>query len=45
MNRHVIFHVDQILIDTKVIEDKQEAITIINDVANLIEHTYIKVIK
>lgn len=39
-NRHVIFHVDQILINTKVIEDKHEAVTIINDVAALIESTY-----
>lgn len=43
-NRHVIFHVNQILIDTKVIEDKQEAISIINDVAALIERTYKKII-
>lgn len=41
-NRHVIFHVDQILIATKVIENKQEAISIINDVAVLIERTYKK---
>lgn len=44
-NRHVIFHVDQILIVTKVIEDKQEAISIINEVAALIERTYKKAIK
>lgn len=44
-NRHVIFHVDQILIATKIIEDKQEAISIINDVAALIERTYKKIIK
>lgn len=44
-NRHVIFHVDQILIVTKVIENKQEAISIINEVAALIEHTYKKAIK
>ena len=44
-NRHVIFHVDQILITTKIIEDKQEAISIINDVAALIERTYKKIIK
>lgn len=44
-NRHVIFHVDQILITTKVIETKQEAISIINDVATLIERTYKKAIK
>ncbi|RHC04665.1 viroplasmin family protein [Dorea formicigenerans] len=44
-NRHVIFHVDQILITTKVIENKQEATSIINDVAALIERTYKKAIK
>ena len=44
-NRHVVFHVDQILIATKVIESKQEAISIINDVAALIECTYKKAIK
>lgn len=44
-NRHVIFHVDQILIVTKVIENKQEAISIINEVAALIERTYKKAIK
>ena len=31
--------------DTKIIEDKQEAISIINDVAALIERTYKKIIK
>lgn len=45
VNRHVIFHVDQILVATKVIENKQEAISIINDVAALIERTYKKAIK
>lgn len=44
-NRHVIFHVDQIFINTKVIEDRQEAITIIHEVADLIECTYKKAIK
>ena len=44
-NRHVIFHVDQILINTKVIEDRQEAVTIINDVARLIESTYKRITK
>ena len=44
-NRHVLFHVDQILINTKVIEDRQEAITIINDVARIIEETYKKIRK
>ena len=41
----MIFHVDQILITTKVIENKQEATSIINDVAALIERTYKKAIK
>ena len=44
-NRHVIFHVDQILITTKIIENKQEAVSIINDVAAIIERTYKKAIK
>ncbi len=39
-NRHVIFHADQILIGTKVIEDKHEADEIINTVINLIETSY-----
>lgn len=44
-NRHVIFHVDQILISTKVIENKQEAVSVINEVAALIERTYKKTMK
>lgn len=44
-NRHVLFRVDQIFINTKVIEDKHEAITIINDVAAMIESTYKKAVK
>lgn len=39
-NRHVLFHTDQILINTKIIEDKQEAITTVTEVAALIEDTY-----
>lgn len=42
-NRHVLFHVDQILINTKVIENRQEAITIISEVSELIENTYKKI--
>lgn len=42
-NRHVLFHVDQILINTKVIENRQEAITIISEVSELIENTYRKI--
>ena len=37
--RHVLFHVDQILINTKIIENRQEAITIISEVSELIENT------
>ena len=44
-NRHVIFHADQILIGTKLIEDKHEADEIINTVVNLIESSYINVTK
>lgn len=39
-NRHVIFHTEQILIGTKLIEDKHEADEIINTVINLIETSY-----
>lgn len=39
-NRHVIFHMNQIFIDTKVIESKEEAITTVSEVAELIERTY-----
>lgn len=44
-NRHVLFHVDQILIATKMIESKQEAVSIIDEVAALIERTYKKITK
>lgn len=39
-HRHVSFHMNQLLIDTKVIEKKEEARTIVNDVAQLIESTF-----
>lgn len=39
-NRHVIFHTEQILIGTTLIEDKHEADEIINTVINLIESSY-----
>lgn len=39
-NRHVIFHAEQILIGTKLIENKHEADEIINTVINLIETSY-----
>lgn len=39
-NRHVLFHTEQILIGTKLIEDKHEADEIINTVINLIETSY-----
>lgn len=44
-NRHVIFHADQILIGTKLIEDKHEADEIINTVVNLIESSYANIMK
>lgn len=42
-NRHVIFHADQILIGTTIIEDKHEADEIINTVINLIESSYVNI--
>lgn len=39
-NRHVIFHTEQILIGTTVLEDKHEADEIVNTVLNLIETSY-----
>ena len=42
MNRHVLFHVDQIFISTRMIEDKQEAVTLVYEIAKLIEDTYKK---
>lgn len=42
-NRHVLFHVDNMLIDTKLTENKQDAIDIYNEVTKLIEDTYNKV--
>ena len=39
-NRHVLFHTKQILIGTRLIEDKHEADEIINTVINLIETSY-----
>lgn len=44
-NRHVIFHTNQILIGTKLIEDKHEADEIINTVINLIESSYANINK
>ena len=44
-NRHVIFHANQILIGTKLIEDKHEADEIINTVINLIESSYANINK
>lgn len=41
-NRHVIFHTEQILVGTKLIEKKAEADAIVNDVLNLIETSYTK---
>ncbi len=39
-NRHTLFHTEQILIASRILEDKQEADTIINEVINMIESTY-----
>lgn len=39
-NRHVIFHTEQVLIGTTILEDKQEADEIVNNVLNLIETSY-----
>ena len=39
-NRNVIFHMNQILIATKLIPNRTEAVSTINDVALLIEETY-----
>ncbi|EGT2205241.1 viroplasmin family protein [Clostridioides difficile] len=39
-HRHILFHVDQILISTTLLESKQEADDIVNEVVNLIETTY-----
>ncbi len=44
-NRHVIFHTNQILIGTTILEDKQEADEIVNNVLNLIETSYINISK
>lgn len=44
-NRHVLFHTEQILIGTKLIEDKHEADEIINTVINLIETSYANISK
>lgn len=44
-NRHVIFHTEQILIGTTLIEDKHEADEIINTVINLIESSYANIYK
>lgn len=44
-NRHVIFHAEQVLIGTRLIEDKHEADEIINTVINLIESSYANIYK
>lgn len=38
-NRHVIFHAEQVLIGTKILEDKNEADTIVDSVLELIENS------
>ena len=40
-HRHVSFHMTKLIIDTKVINDKQEAVETVNEVCNLIERTFI----
>lgn len=44
-NRHIIFHTEQVLIGTTILEDKQEADEIVNNVLNLIETSYININK
>lgn len=44
-SRHVLFHTEQILIGTTIIEDKHEADEIINTVINLIESSYANIYK
>ena len=44
-NRHVVFHAEQLLIGTTLLEDKQEADEIVNNVLNLIETSYININK
>lgn len=39
-NRHTIFHANQILIQSRILEEKEEANLIINEVINIIEDTY-----
>jgi len=41
-NRHTIFHVEQVVVATRLIEEKQEARDIFYDVSKLIEDTYCK---
>ena len=40
-NRHVIFHTDQILVGTTILDNKQEADDIVNQVIHLIESSYV----
>ncbi len=44
-NRHVFFHTEQVLIGTDILENKQEADEIVNNVLNLIETSYININK
>jgi RnlA-like RNase toxin of RnlAB toxin-antitoxin system len=39
-NRHTLFHTEQILIVSRILENKEEADLIINEVINMIETTY-----
>lgn len=44
-NRHVLFHAEQILIGTTILEDKREADEIVNNVLNLIETSFTNIFK
>jgi hypothetical protein len=44
-NRHVLFHAEQVLVGTTVLDDKHEADEIVNDVVNLIETSYVNINK
>jgi hypothetical protein len=42
-NRHVVFHTEQMLLGTTILESKIEADEIVNDVLDLIETSYVKI--
>lgn len=39
-NRHTLFHTEQLLITTRILEDQVEANLIVNEVIEMIERTY-----